>query len=75
MKDSYFADRGITESNLRKVGAAVLADLEDRRAVKQPLQALKYGDSRDKEIYIEIQVAIGKLAWKAIDDLKASRLP
>ncbi len=55
-----------TDEELIDIAKPILADLEDRRDVKRPLQALRRGDDIDKATYREIQLAIGRLAWDAV---------
>jgi hypothetical protein len=52
--------------SFRPNGAAVLADLEDRRDVKIPFQRLRGGDAQDLEIYDEIRLTIGRVAYHEI---------
>jgi hypothetical protein len=52
-----------SEEALIRVAQAILRDLEDRRGIKQQLQAVRW---EDPGIYREIQLAIGRLAWDAV---------
>lgn len=55
-----------TDEELIEIAKPILDDLEDRRDVKRPLQALRGGDNIDKDIYREIQLTIGRLAWEGV---------
>ncbi len=56
-----------TDEDLIAIAQPILRDLEDRRDVKQALSQLHWSiDPVDKEIYREIQLTIGRLAWEGV---------
>jgi hypothetical protein len=62
----------LTDDELIEIAQPILADLEDRRDVKRPLQALHWGDEADKAIYREIQLMVGRIAWEGVHKILGS---
>jgi hypothetical protein len=52
-----------TPAQLIDIADHILADLLDRRGIRQELEEIKLSD---KEVWREIQLAIGQRAWAAV---------